>query len=64
MGGRHTLILMKSGEVLACGHGRNGQLGVGEAIRQEQLKPHIVNFPRPLEPIDIVAAGATAMMRA
>ena len=57
LGGRHTLILMKSGEVLACGHGRNGQLGVGEAIRQEQLKPHIVNFPRPLEPIDIVAAG-------
>jgi len=60
LGGRHTLILMASGEVLACGHGRNGQLGVGATIREEQLAPHIVSFPKPLEPIDFVAAGGLA----
>ena len=60
LGGRHTLVLMESGEVLACGHGRNGQLGVGEGKREEQLKPILVRFPRPLEPIDFVAAGGMA----
>eukprot|EP00727_Mastigamoeba_balamuthi_P001077 m51a1_g10967 hypothetical protein (605) ;mRNA; f:250484-253352 len=44
LGGRHTLALLRNGEVWAWGRGREGQLGFGRNNRENTLTPKVVEF--------------------
>ncbi len=44
-GFQHTLFLLKTGEVLACGRSSDGTLGTGTSKNQQQYFPKEVDFP-------------------
>lgn len=51
-GACHTVVLMKNGEVWACGAGVFGQLGAGS--REKSSIPVRIALP---EPIEMIAVG-------
>eukprot|EP01117_Protostelium_nocturnum_P011166 TRINITY_DN4055_c0_g2_i2.p1 TRINITY_DN4055_c0_g2~~TRINITY_DN4055_c0_g2_i2.p1 ORF type:complete len:958 (+),score=321.19 TRINITY_DN4055_c0_g2_i2:373-3246(+) len=56
-GANHSVFLSSRGEVLACGKGKNGQLGIGDSSLMDKKIPILIESLRGIPVVDVVCGS-------